>query len=88
MIPKRRWRSRRLIRHMAFLQRNFDKLTGAAPFQQGLAAGGADRVVGMVIATAATEDDAERLVGSDPAVASGLMKATVRRWLAERLKSY
>ena len=40
--------------HMKFLQANVSVLLAAAPFQQGLPQGSADRTVGMVIVMAAT----------------------------------
>ena len=74
--------------HMKFLQANVSTLVAAAPFQQGLAQGSADRTVGMVIVMAATQDEAERLIAKDPAIAGKLMQATVRRWLADRVRAY
>ena len=74
--------------HMQFLRGNADKLVAAAPFQQGLAAGGRDRTVGMVIVLAPAQDEAEKLVAGDPAIASGLMTAAVRRWLVERVRAH
>jgi hypothetical protein len=74
--------------HMQFLRGNADKLIGAAPFQQGLAVGASDRAVGMVIVMAASQQDAETLITGDPAIASKVMTATVRRWLVERVRGY
>jgi uncharacterized protein YciI len=74
--------------HMQFLRGNADTLVGAAPFQQGLAVGGSDRAVGMVIVMAASQADAEKLIAGDPAIVSKVMTATVRRWLVERLRAY
>jgi hypothetical protein len=74
--------------HMQFLRTNGEKLLAGAPFQQGLPAGATDQTVGMILLLAATQEEAETLVASDPAVASRLMKATVRRWLVERVKGY
>lgn len=77
-----------IAEHGAFLQANIDKLIAAAPFQQGVVVGGSDLVVGMVITPAATQEEAERLIASDPAISGKLMKATVRRWLADRVRGY
>lgn len=74
--------------HMQFLRTNIEKLLGAAPFMQALAAGATDRTVGMVIVTAASQEEAQALVESDPAVSTKLMQATVRRWLADRVRAY
>jgi len=77
-----------IVEHMQFLRASAEKLMGAAPFQQGIAPGGADRTVGMVVVMAATQEEAESLIAADPAVANKLMKATVRRWLADRVRGY
>jgi hypothetical protein len=74
--------------HIQFLRTNADKLVGAAPFGDSLAAGSSDRIVGMVIIAAASQQEAESLIAGDPAVSSKLMKATVRRWMVDRLKAY
>lgn len=74
--------------HMQFLRANAAKLVGAAPFQQGIGAGGADRTVGMVVVMAASQEEAQALIDADPAIAGNLMKATVRRWLVDRVKAY
>ena len=74
--------------HMQFLRANTDTLIGAGPFRQGMEPGAADRIVGMVVLLAATQEDAERLIASDPAVVGNVMRVTVRRWLAERVRSY
>ena len=37
---------------------------------------------------AGTQEEAQALVSADPAVSANVMKAAVRRWLAERVKSY
>ena len=74
--------------HMAYLRANWATLIGAAPFEQGLPAGAADRVVGMVLVLAASQQEAEALVGADPAISGKLMTATVRHWLADRVKAY
>jgi hypothetical protein len=41
-----------------------------------------------VVLLAATQQEAERLIANDPAVVSNVMRATVRQWLAERVRSY
>ena len=74
--------------HMQYLRANFGKLLAAAPFEQGIAAGAGDRIVGMVVVSAASQAEAEALVAADPAIAGGLMKATVRHWLVELVKPY
>ena len=77
-----------IAEHSQFLRSNSEKLIAAAPFQQALATGGSDRAVGMVIALAATQEEAEGLIATDPAIAGRLMTATVRRWLVDRVKGY
>ncbi|MGQ0643464.1 MAG: hypothetical protein ACT4P6_22180 [Gemmatimonadaceae bacterium] len=74
--------------HRTHLRANADKLLGAAPFQQGLAPRSPDATVGMVLLSVTSEDEAQRFVAGDPAIAAGLMKATLRRWLVDGLKSY
>ncbi|MGQ0538952.1 MAG: YciI family protein [Gemmatimonadaceae bacterium] len=74
--------------HLTYLRANMDKQLAAAPFQPGLAPRSPDAAVGMVLLSVASEDDAQRFVAGDPAVAAGLMNATVRRWLVDRVKSY
>jgi hypothetical protein len=74
--------------HMQFLRANWDRLLGAAPFAQGIAAGSSDKSVGMVLVSAASLEEAQSLIAGDPAVSGNLMKAPVRRWLVERLKPY
>ena len=74
--------------HMQFLRSNSNTLIGAGPFRQGIGPGATDRTVGMVVLLAATQDEAERLIATDPAVVGKLMRATVRQWLAERVRSY
>ena len=74
--------------HRQFLRANSDRLIGAGPFRQGIEAGAPDRTVGMVVLQAATQEEAERLIASDPAVVGNLMRVTVRHWLAERVRSY
>ncbi|MGH9814984.1 MAG: hypothetical protein ACRD5F_04670 [Candidatus Acidiferrales bacterium] len=74
--------------HMQFLRANSAKLVGAAPFEQGISAGGTDRAVGMVVVMAASQEEAQALISADPAIAGNLMKATVRRWLVDRVKAY
>ena len=74
--------------HMQFLRANAEKLVGAAPFQQGIALGSTDRVVGMVIVAATDQEEAQQFIAGDPAVAANVMKATVRRWLVDRVKGY
>lgn len=74
--------------HMQFLRANIDKLIAAAPFRQGVEAGATDRTVGMVIVLASSQEEAERLVANDPAVAQKLMVVKVRQWMVERVRSY
>lgn len=74
--------------HMQFLRANSDKLIGAGRFRQGTEAGASDRTVGMVVLLAATQEEAERLIANDPAVVGNVMRATVRQWLAERVRGY
>jgi hypothetical protein len=74
--------------HMQYLRANIDKLIAAAPFRQGLEAGGTDRTVGMVIVLASSQEEAERLIANDPAVAQKLMVAKVRQWMVDRVRSY
>jgi hypothetical protein len=74
--------------HMQYLRSNIDKLVAAAPFMEGLAAGSSDRMVGLVIVTAASPEEAQKLIADDPAVSVKLMKATVRRWMADRVKAF
>lgn len=74
--------------HRDYLRLNGEKLLAAAPFLQGIGPGASDRTVGMVMVPAATQEEAQALVGKDPAVAGNLMKVTVRRWLVERVKAY
>lgn len=74
--------------HMQFLRANSDKLIGAGRFRQGTEPDATDRMVGMVVLMAATQEEAERLIANDPAVVGNVMRATVRQWLAERVRSY
>ena len=74
--------------HMAYLRANWATLIGAAPFEQGISAGAADRVVGMVLVLATNQQEAEALIAADPAISGNLMKATVRHWLADQVKAY
>jgi len=74
--------------HMQFLRANSDKLIGAGRFRQGTEPGSTDRMVGMVVLLAATQEEAERLIANDPAVVGNVMGATVRQWLAERVRGY
>lgn len=74
--------------HMQFLRENAEKVVGAAPFQQGIAPGSTDRIVGMVIVAATNQEEAQQIIAGDPAVAANVMKATVRRWLVDRVKGY
>ena len=74
--------------HMQFLRSNSDKLIGAGRFRQGTEPGATDRTVGMVVLLAATQEEAERLIANDPAIVGNVMRATVRQWLAERVRSY
>ena len=74
--------------HMQFLRANLDRLIAAAPFRQGVEAGGTDRTVGMVIVLASNQEEAERLIANDPAIAQKLMVARVRQWMVERVRSY
>ena len=74
--------------HMQYLRANGDKLIAAAPFGQGITAGSTDRTVGMVIIRASSQEEAQALLSADPSIAGKLMKATVRRWLVERVKAY
>ncbi len=74
--------------HMQFLRANSDKLIGAGRFRQGTEPNATDRMVGMVVLLAATQEEAERLIANDPAVVGNVMRATVRQWLAERIRSY
>jgi uncharacterized protein YciI len=74
--------------HMQFLRANSDKLIGAGRFRQGTEPNATDRMVGMVVLLATTQEEAERLIANDPAVVGNVMRATVRQWLAERIRSY
>ena len=74
--------------HMQHLRANADKLLGAGRFGHATDAAATDRAVGLVIVTASSQSEAEALFAADPAVSSGLMKITVRRWEARRLKAY
>lgn len=74
--------------HVQFLRANAANLVGAAPFQQGISVGGTDHTVGMVVVMAASQEEAQALISADPAIAGNLMKATVRRWLVDRMKAY
>ena len=74
--------------HMQYLRANLEKLIAAAPFRQGVEAGASDRTVGMVIVLASSQEEAERLIANDPAVAQKLMVVKVRQWMVERVKSY
>jgi uncharacterized protein YciI len=74
--------------HMQHLRANADKLLGAGRFGHATDAAATDRAVGLVIVAASSQSEAEALFAADPAVSSGLMKATVRRWEARRLKAY
>lgn len=78
----------RIQEHMAYLRANLEKLVGAAPFQQGISVGSTDPTVGMVVVAADNQEDAQRFVAGDPAIAAGLMKTTVRRWLADYVKAF
>ena len=74
--------------HMQFLRASSDKLIAAARFRQGTEPGATDRTVGMVVLMAATQEEAERLIATDPAIVGNVMRATVRHWLVERVRSY
>jgi len=74
--------------HMQYLRANIERLIAAAPFRQGLEAGSQDRTVGMVITLASSQEDAERLIAADPAIAGKLMRATVRRWMVDRVRAH
>lgn len=74
--------------HMQYLRANITRLIGAAPFQEAFARDTSDRVVGMVIVSATSAEEAQAFVNADPAVSTGLMKAFVRRWLADRVRGY
>jgi len=72
--------------HMQFLRTLGEPLVGAGPFRQGVAPGTADRVVGMVIVRAASQEEAQALIARDPGIVSNVMKATVRSWMTEGLR--
>jgi uncharacterized protein YciI len=62
--------------HVAHHEALGTSLIAAAPF----APRGGDPAVGMVVFVAASAADAERWLDQDPAVSSGVMRATLRRW--------
>jgi uncharacterized protein YciI len=74
--------------HMQHLRANAVSLLGAGRFAQATDPATADPMVGLVIATAASQAEAEALFAADPAVASKVMKVVVRPWEARRLRAY
>jgi hypothetical protein len=74
--------------HRQFLQGLGERRLGAAPFMEALPQGSRDSVVGLVILTAASKEEAEAALAPDAAITSGVMKLTVRRWMADSLKGF
>ena len=73
---------------MQFLRANSDKLIGAGRFRQGTEPGATDQPGWGRWSCWPQRRRPERLIANDPAVAGNVMRATVRQWLAERVRSY
>lgn len=74
--------------HMQYLRGHAARLLGAGRFGHATDAAAADSSVGLVIITAASQEEAEAFFAADPAVAGKMLKVAVRRWEARRLKAY
>jgi uncharacterized protein YciI len=74
--------------HMQHLRANAGKLMGAGRFDHATDPTATDETVGLVIVAAASQAEAEALFAADPAVSGKVLKVTVRRWQARRLKAY
>ncbi len=74
--------------HMQYLRSHASRLQAAGRFGHATDAGAADHSVGLVIVTAASQEEAEAFFAGDPAVIGKVLKVAVRRWEARRLKAY
>lgn len=74
--------------HMQYLRAHAAKLLGAGRFGHATDAAATDHTVGLVIITAASQEEAEAFFSADPAVTGRVLKVTVRRWEARRVKAY
>lgn len=62
-----------------------DKLIGAAPFTP---TDEKDLIVGMVVLTAASREEAQTWLDRDPMIVDKVMTAKLRRWHVDALKNY